>query len=225
MGFYKWMATHGPGSVGATAKAMAMTFIKLKGIYPQATKDELLLLTLRQRYSEIELDNAKAERMINESNGNLADLTLQVALLENPLVRDPFSPKMLIEDPETYYLMIEVIEEVIIKYLPEEGVIERSPLESKPSGDINSDIEPSVIDQTPSGDTAGLAWTALMVAAHKGNTGTVKSLLNTNTSSVDEKDDNGETALMIAAREGHVEVVQVLLTKGANVIVQRMIGV
>lgn len=113
MGFARWWMTHGPGSAGSVAKAMAKTYWHIKARYPKASLDDLLLMTLRTRYSEARLDNATAAEMVRASEGRLAALTLQVIHLENPYARGA-----MINAPHVYAEMLDIIEEVTAKYAP-----------------------------------------------------------------------------------------------------------
>jgi len=56
----------------------------------------------------------------------------------------------------------------------------------------------------------------LIHAAEKGDTETVKMLLNKG-ADVNAKDKDGETALMYAAQKGHTEIVEILLINGADI--------
>lgn len=114
MGFSRWMMTHFPGSVGSAAKAMAMAYKKLKAIYPEASHDELLLRTLRTRYSEAELNFSKAMKMVGDSQWRLDWLTIEVIYLENPTAQDAAFGA-----PEVYREMLEVVMEVTKKFAPE----------------------------------------------------------------------------------------------------------
>lgn len=111
MGIGRWWMTHGPGSAGSAAKTMARAYTRLKAHYPRASRDELLLLTLRSRYSEGRLDNATTGGMVRNSEGRLALLTLQVIHLENPAARGA-----MLNAPEVYAEMLDIVEEVTAKF-------------------------------------------------------------------------------------------------------------
>jgi len=115
MGLGKWWLTHGPGSPGSVAKAMAMAYSRFKAYYPTASHDELLLVTLRSRYSEYdgEIDNATANKMVKESKGRLAELTNQVIILEIPAATGA-----MVNAPNVYLKMLEVVNEVTAKFAP-----------------------------------------------------------------------------------------------------------
>jgi len=113
MGLGKWWITHGPGSPGSVAKAMAMAYSRLKAYYPTASQDELLLATLRSRYSEGEIDNATANKIVKDSKGRLAELTYQVIILEIPAATGA-----MVNAPNAYLMMRDVINEVTAKFAP-----------------------------------------------------------------------------------------------------------
>lgn len=114
MGFGKWLMIHGPGSVGSVAKAMAKAYTAIKTQCPESTRDELLLMTLRTRYSEAQLNNATALEMVKNSQGRLFALTLQVIHMENS-----FAQKTMLNAPDIYMEMIKVVEEVTNKFAHE----------------------------------------------------------------------------------------------------------
>ncbi len=62
-----------------------------------------------------------------------------------------------------------------------------------------------------------LGWTALMLAARKGNVELVKQLLNAGANSNVQVPHSGWTALNLAIKNGHKDVVALLLDKGADV--------
>ena len=114
MGLGKWWITHGPGSPGSVAKAMAMAYSRLlKAYYSTTSQDELLLATLRSRYSEREIDNATAHKMVKDSKGRLSKLTYQVIIREIPAASGA-----MLNAPDVYAKMLEVIDEVTAKFAP-----------------------------------------------------------------------------------------------------------
>lgn len=113
MGLRKWWITHGPGSPGSVAKAMAMAYSRLKTASPSLSKDALLLATLRSRYSAGEIDNATANKMVKDSKGRLAQLTNQVISLEIPAATGA-----MLNAPNVYLKMLEVVNEVTAKFAP-----------------------------------------------------------------------------------------------------------
>jgi len=113
MGLGRWWITHGLGSPGSVAKAMARSYSRLKAAYPMASQDELLLMTLRTRYSEAEIDNVTAHEMVKRSRRRLAKLTLEVIMLEIPAATGA-----MLNAPDVYYNMVDVVEEVTGKFAP-----------------------------------------------------------------------------------------------------------
>jgi hypothetical protein len=113
MGLGKWWITHGPGSPGSVAKAMAMAYSRLKIASPSLSKDALLLATLRTRYSVYEIDNATANKMVKDSKRRLAKLTNQVISLEIPAATGA-----MVNAPTVYLKMLEVVNEVTAKFAP-----------------------------------------------------------------------------------------------------------
>ena len=113
MGLGKWWITHGPGSPGSVAKAMARSYTRMKAAYPTSSQDELLFATLRNRYSEGEIDNATANKMVKDSKGLLAKFTCQVIMLEIPA-----ATSAMLNAPDVYYKMLGVIDEVTDKFAP-----------------------------------------------------------------------------------------------------------
>jgi len=113
MGLGKWWITHGPGSPGSVAKAMAMAYSRLKTASPSLSKDALLLATLRTRYSVYEIDEASANEMVKDSKGRLAELTNQVIILEIPAATGA-----MVNAPNAYFLLLEVVNEVTAKFAP-----------------------------------------------------------------------------------------------------------
>lgn len=165
MGLGKWWITHGPGSPGSVAKAMAMAYSRLKAYYPTASQDELLLATLRSRYSEGEIDNATANKIVKDSKGRLAELTYQVIILEIPAASGA-----MLNAPDVYGKMLEVIDEVTAKFTPEH---KQGPIVSK-------------VDE-------GLRMLQILVESAGGSIEPVRHLLRRNHSEVTSK---VETALL-----------------------------
>ncbi|XP_035510152.1 transient receptor potential cation channel subfamily A member 1b [Morone saxatilis] len=64
-------------------------------------------------------------------------------------------------------------------------------------------------------------WTCLHHAASAGYTQTMDILLSANPKLMDKTDEDGNTALHIAAREGHVAAVKLMLTRGAELILNK----
>lgn len=112
MGLGRWWLTHGPGSPGSIAKAMARAYRVSKSLHPQASQDELLLRTLRTRYSKSQMDDDVATGLVRSAEGKLAALTLAIIELEIPGKVEATR----INAPEVYAEMISVVNEVIAKY-------------------------------------------------------------------------------------------------------------
>ena len=113
MGLAKWWITHGPCSPGSVAKAMAVVYSRLKTASPLLPKDDLLLATLRTRYSVSQIDDATANRMVKNSKGRLPELTSQLISLEIPAVTGA-----MLNAPDVYLEMLEVVREVTAKFAP-----------------------------------------------------------------------------------------------------------
>ncbi|XP_068613571.1 transient receptor potential cation channel subfamily A member 1-like [Brachionichthys hirsutus] len=64
-------------------------------------------------------------------------------------------------------------------------------------------------------------WTCVHHAASAGYTQTMERLLSANPKLLDKTDEDGNTALHIAAREGHVAAVKLLMTRGAEIVLNR----
>ena len=114
LGLARWCMTHGMGSVGSIAKSMAKAYNRAKEAYPTASQDELLFVTLKSRYTVFGIKNLTEDDMIsmvNNSGGSLAKLSIQVVMLENPAASNA-----LLSFPQTYSMMVEVIEEVTTKF-------------------------------------------------------------------------------------------------------------
>jgi len=114
LGLERWWMTHGIGSVGSVAKSMAKVYNQVKAACPTASQDEILLTTLMSRYSVIGIKNLTTNDMVDmikDSGGQLATLSLQVVMLENPAAKDA-----LLFFPQTYAMMVDVIEEVTAKF-------------------------------------------------------------------------------------------------------------
>jgi hypothetical protein len=107
MGLGRWWITHGPGSPGSVAKAMARAYSSMKAAYPSASRDELLLITLRTRYSESEINNATASEIVRDCEGRLAHLTLKVIMHEIPAATGA-----MLNAPRVYLDMLNVVQEV-----------------------------------------------------------------------------------------------------------------
>jgi len=119
MGFGKFWMKHGPGSVGATAKAIAQDFVKWKRELPKSSKPDLLrktLLTRMNTYSMLglqPLNQEQQEELLKGSEGKLAYLILGIILYEYPAVQA--AP---ITAPKTYQTMLDVIREAVHDYAP-----------------------------------------------------------------------------------------------------------
>jgi hypothetical protein len=114
LGLGRWWMAHGIGSVGSVAKSMVKAYNRAKVAYPTASQDEILFVTLKSRYLVFGINNLTEDAMVGmvkDSGGQLAKLSLQVVMLENPAARDA-----LLFHPQTYAMMVEVIDEVTTKF-------------------------------------------------------------------------------------------------------------
>jgi len=113
MGFGKWWLTHGPGSPGSIARAMAKSYLILKNAYPNAPEKDLLHATLMNRYAiSGGLDQTTAQKMVEAAEGSLSKLTIQVWHNEVPK-----SLNAAIYATEVYMESIQVIENEISKII------------------------------------------------------------------------------------------------------------
>lgn len=119
MGFGKFWIKHGPGSPGATAKAIAKDFMKWKRELPQSSTPELLKKTLLTRMTTYKmlglqpLNQEQQEELLKRSEGKLIDFILHLVHNENPAASEA-----LMTAPKTYQAMLEVIHEVVREYAP-----------------------------------------------------------------------------------------------------------
>ncbi len=119
MGLGKFWIKHGPGSPGQTAKAISKNFMRLKSEIPDASKEQLLLLTLMNRmnaYKKHGLNTFSEEEIIEiiqQCNGKLWLLVKIIVLKENPTARE-----VQFAAPDIYNKMMYVIQEQIDKYAP-----------------------------------------------------------------------------------------------------------
>jgi len=116
MGLGKWWLTHGPGSPGSIAKTMAISYSRIRAAYPSATKTDVLLTTIRTRHSESELSEETALGMIKRSEGRLEKLIQEIVFWEI----FPKAVGAMMNAPEVYNEMLEVIREVTERYAPGE---------------------------------------------------------------------------------------------------------
>lgn len=111
MGLGTWWMTHGPGSPGATAKAMASSYSRLRMAYPSASNVQLLSATLQSRYPDI--DDSTAVRLIDECEGSLTQLVLIVIHSENST-----ADKAMANAPAVYLEMLKIVKDVVQEYAP-----------------------------------------------------------------------------------------------------------
>jgi len=114
LGLERWWMTHGIGSVGSVAKSMAKAYNRAKVAYPTASQDEILFVTLKSRYTVLEINNSTEDDMVGmvkDSGGRLAKLSFQVVMLENPAAGNA-----LLFHPQVYAMMVDVIEKVTTKF-------------------------------------------------------------------------------------------------------------
>jgi len=102
---------------GATAKALAKSFMEYKKRYYYTTQEELLKLTLSHRMNSYDtlgitpLDEFEQEALIKETKNSLKNLILLIIHIENPYAEDA-----MINNPKLYENMLEVIDNVVNKY-------------------------------------------------------------------------------------------------------------
>lgn len=80
---------------------------------------------------------------------------------------------------------------------------------------LKAGANPNLASETQTNRGTNQNWTALMVAAGKGNEPVVSMLLKAK-AHVNTQDIYGDTALIEAAQKGHTHIVQMLLDAGAN---------
>ena len=121
MGLGKWWLTHGPGSPGSMAKAMAKDYVLWREETPGANEDELLALVLATRInSEImvgfqdhpPLDEQEQSNIISNIDGYLNKLVLYIVHREN---QEADITKL--GAPDIYAKMLEVIDDVVAKFI------------------------------------------------------------------------------------------------------------
>ncbi len=111
MGLSKWWLTYGPGSPGSIARAMAKSYLKIKLANPGASENDLLYATLTGRYATFGgLDIVTATSMVEDSEGNLYKLSIQVWQRE-----DPRSLTAAIRVPQVYLDCLQIIKEETAK--------------------------------------------------------------------------------------------------------------
>jgi hypothetical protein len=94
---------------------MATAFSRIKSTYPRASKDELLLATLRSRFSESEIDDERAAEWVAKCEGKLSELAVRVVQCENP-----GAIEAAYRFPENYALMTKVIRSEVAAITPGE---------------------------------------------------------------------------------------------------------
>lgn len=118
MGLGKWWLKHGPGSPGAIAKAMTKKYLRIKAEFPSATEEQLITLLIKDRINVEQnvgippLSQSDIIELVEEVNGELKDVILYFVHRENPEAQNTY-----INFPEIYQNMLEVIEEVVDKYI------------------------------------------------------------------------------------------------------------
>ncbi len=118
MGLGKWWLKHGPGSPGAIAKAMTKKYLRIKAEFPSATNEQLIAILLKDRINAEQnfgippLSQAEIIEIANESEGNIKKIILFVVHRENPEAHNAY-----INFPDVYQNMIEIIDEVVNKYI------------------------------------------------------------------------------------------------------------
>lgn len=110
MGLRKLILKHGLGSVGSTAKAMAVTFNKIQRMYPELEYPEVLYHTLEARYSSNELERNRIVDILEEAEYSLYKLIIIV--LFNEYSQLSTAPREIMAD------IAEIIIEQQEKYAP-----------------------------------------------------------------------------------------------------------
>ena len=86
MGLAKLWLTHGPGSPGSIARAMANAYVRIRIMHPEASAQELLATTLMTRYGErLGPDEFAMVVQAVQAGESLSELTIQVWHRENPM--------------------------------------------------------------------------------------------------------------------------------------------
>jgi len=110
-----WL-THGPGSPGSVAKAISKSYMSLKKRFPNATQNDLLMMTLKERINigvklgVAPLSDEMQEIIIKDSGENLEKLINRIIRHENPNANAAMS------DPQVYFAILSVIGKVVSKY-------------------------------------------------------------------------------------------------------------
>jgi hypothetical protein len=114
MGFAKFFLKHGAGTPGAIAKTMARGYRTILAQQPDLSHEQVLQLTLAQRYTLIPAVQPDAQKaFLRSANGNVAQLIVQLVAAENP---EGF--RAAISDPPLYRTMRGVITEVLEAEMP-----------------------------------------------------------------------------------------------------------
>ncbi len=91
MGPGKLWLTHGPGSPGSIARAMANAYVRIRSANHEMSKRDLLCMTLMSRYGELNPKSTLGEEMLQmlfqaiQAGESLSELTIQVWHRENPM--------------------------------------------------------------------------------------------------------------------------------------------
>jgi hypothetical protein len=132
MGIGKFWMKHGPGSLGSLAKNMTKCYIVNKESLPSYSNEQLLALTLESRIQaqfqtkkinalqpcDEEGKEISELELVQKHNWDLKELILYVAHCEIPEV-DNACLKL----PDLYQVIIEIIDEVVNKYLSHEDAL------------------------------------------------------------------------------------------------------
>lgn len=119
MGLGKFWIKHGPGSPGATAKAITKDFLRWKNECPNASKNELLEYTLISRMKTHEIIGKQLitlrqkDEILKKIEGKLFRLIVYIDYFENPDSQKSYS-----EFPDLYNTAKAVMKEVMSKYAP-----------------------------------------------------------------------------------------------------------
>jgi len=119
MGFGDFIMKHGPGSPGSIAKAVTKSYLKFQRQFPNASKIELLELTLAGRMKTHEIIGRKfisiedRDMILRKIEGKLYRLIVYIDCFENPDSRKTYQ-----EFPDLFIKAKSIMKEVMQKYAP-----------------------------------------------------------------------------------------------------------
>ena len=91
MGLGKLLLTHGPGSPGSIARAMANAYTRIRSANRGMSKRDLLCMTLMSRYGQLNPRSTLGSEMLQmlfqavQAGDSLSELTIQVWHRDNPM--------------------------------------------------------------------------------------------------------------------------------------------